>query len=156
VTQQIKPDALTRMMTEHGQITEKAAFFRQALPVIKMGKNHDQINSFAAFLNEFIVSHFKYEEDAIFPRILERGDGQDIDFIRSLKADHVRILALVEDFFVKLDELLVQENPSLIESLSAKGVEIVTQTLQHAQTEDERLIPLVRIHFPGTMTSGTP
>ena len=137
-------DLLLKEAQEHERIAEALTFFERSYPLITEKKDHVKLVALGKFLKDYLVDHFKYEEEEIFPVLLEQGQPDEKQFVRSLQLDHVKILAAADSFFALLERTSATAGQEKFDSLAALGREVVSQTLCHATREDSRLFPMIQ------------
>jgi hemerythrin-like domain-containing protein len=137
-------DKLTRETHEHGKILESMVFFEKFLKTITSDDAENYTVRLHQFSDEYIVEHFKFEEEDIFPVILHKGSSEEREFIEELEEDHKRILASLAEFKEIIS--LYEPRPSkeqvkeIIRSIEA----LISQILVHARKEDKRLFPALK------------
>ncbi|MCI5133231.1 MAG: hemerythrin domain-containing protein, partial [Candidatus Electrothrix sp. EH2] len=99
-------DKLTREAHEHEQILESMVFFEKFLKIITSDNAENYIPQLQRFADEYIVQHFKFEEQELFPVLLQKGSSEEQEFIRELRSDHEQILCSLAEFkdFISLYE----------------------------------------------------
>ncbi len=88
------------------------------------------------FLNQKVVDHFAYEEQRIFPVLLENNPGQEIcERIEQLRRDHQRLLRDAR----KIDHLLCREEAAYnrADLLRKSMVKFFHDLETHAAVENE-------------------
>jgi hemerythrin-like domain-containing protein len=117
------------------------AFFEKLVEAIESGKLDNYIENIQFFIDEYIVKHFKFEEEKIFPMIIQHGSPEERAMIQELQQEHVQILNELDTF----RERLLCYNSSLlkkdVEKIIGSSKGIVKMILMHAQKEDEQLFP---------------
>ncbi len=91
-------DKLTREAHEHGKILESMVFFEKFLKTITSEDAENYTVHLHQFSDEYIVQHFKFEEQEIFPFIFQKGSSEERKFIEELLEDHEQILVSLENF----------------------------------------------------------
>lgn len=86
----------------------------------------------AASLAEEIAHHFDFEENELFPRLADAGEG---DIAELLKEEHATIRSAATRFIN-----LVLKSPA-DPSLRALGLEIAERLVSHVQKEEMSLLP---------------
>ena len=66
-------DKLIKESQEHGEIFESLTFFKKSLEVFANSETSDFIEKLQKFIDVYIVTHFEFEENELFPTILESG-----------------------------------------------------------------------------------
>ena len=90
------------------------------------------MRSAAASLAEEIERHFAFEENELFPRLAEAGEG---DIAELLAEEHVAIRAAGRSFISA-----VSQNP-LDPSLKPLGLELAERLVSHVQKEEMSMLP---------------
>ncbi|WP_446011018.1 hemerythrin domain-containing protein [Candidatus Electrothrix sp.] len=134
-------DKLTKLCLDHTYLSERMAFFEKLIEAIESGDLENYIDKIQFFIDEYIVKHFKFEEEKIFPMIIQHGSPEEKMMVQELQQEHALILRKLDTFKEKLlrynSSLLKSDVETIIEA--SKG--IVRMILMHAQKEDERLFP---------------
>uniref|UniRef100_UPI004055F818 hemerythrin domain-containing protein n=1 Tax=Candidatus Electrothrix sp. TaxID=2170559 RepID=UPI004055F818 len=134
-------DKLTKLCLDHTYLSERMAFFEKLIEAIESGDLENYIDKIQFFIDEYIVKHFKFEEEKIFPMIIQHGSPEEKMMVQELQQEHALILRELDTFKEKLlrynSSLLKSDVETIIEA--SKG--IVRMILMHAQKEDERLFP---------------
>ena len=122
---------ISRRLHEEHQTT--LALWSRVEATLAAGKNDAALlRSAAAALAYEIERHFAFEEDALFPRLTDAGEG---DIAELLREEHVTIRAAAQRFIA-----LVKENPSTNE-IRALGLELAERLVSHVQKEEMSLLP---------------
>lgn len=137
-------DVLLKEAEQHGHISEMMAFFQRAYPLVNNDTSLKQMAALGKFFKEYIVDHFQYEEQAIFPRILKAGIPEEKIFIESLQGEHVALLADVHAFDLLFAKAGPDPDPDLLRRLEVSSQKIIARVLRHASREDADLFPLMR------------
>ncbi|MCI5167395.1 MAG: hypothetical protein D3903_15200 [Candidatus Electrothrix sp. GM3_4] len=72
-------DRLTVASIAHSKIFESMFFFKKLLEVIMHDESSNYIKNIHEFSDEYIVKHFKFEEEKMFPLILRDINTQKKD-----------------------------------------------------------------------------
>ncbi len=137
-------DKLTREAHEHGKILESIVFFEKFLGTITSDDAENYTVRLHQFSDEYIVQHFEFEEQELFPLILQEGSPEERAFIEELLEDHKQILASLAEFKAIIS--LYDPQPPTKEQVKQiiKASEaVISQILVHARKEDKRLFPLL-------------
>lgn len=136
-------DKLTREALEHEKISETLPFFEKSLHLLPPSKKGKWAKHFIKFLDEYIVKHFEFEENDIFPFIMTKGTKKEKVFIQELQEEHTQILKIVDRY----KKLISKHDSSLLEKQIDKFIgsskPIIEETLKHAFKEDEELFPIL-------------
>ena len=139
-------DKLTREAHEHGKILESIIFFEKFLKVITSDDAENYIPRLYRFADEYIVQHFRFEEQELFPVILRKGSSEEKQFIKELLDDHERILASLDEFKKVLSLYEPRPNNEQVKQIIRSSEAVISQILSHAQKEDKRLFPALKIY----------
>jgi hemerythrin-like domain-containing protein len=137
-------DKLTRESNEHGKIVESMAFFKKFLEAFTNEKDPNYIEKLHQFSDEYIVKHFKFEEEEIFPFILKGGDAEESRLVQELHEEHVQILEALTEFNDMISSYASQPNREQIKEILKLSEGVVNMVLDHAQKEDKQLFPALR------------
>ena len=137
-------DKLTKAAQDHDKIFESMTFFKKSIEVFSNSEPSDFIEKFQKFIDEYIVEHFEFEENEVFPVIFKIGTKNEQQFIRELQAEHVGAL----DKISKLKDLVSSYGNQpigiqIIEVIKCNR-EIIEMVLKHTRGEDKELFPLLK------------
>ncbi|MCI5121716.1 MAG: hypothetical protein D3908_11100 [Candidatus Electrothrix sp. AUS4] len=93
------------------------------------------------FSDEYIVNHFRFEEEEVFPLILKYGNEKEKKMVRLLTNDHVRILHKLDEFMKKVASYGAHPSEAEIEEIMHSSRELLEMVLVHARKEDAHLFP---------------
>jgi iron-sulfur cluster repair protein YtfE (RIC family) len=138
-------DKLTREAHEHGKIIESMVFFEKFLKTITSDYAENYTERLHQFSDEYIVQHFNFEEQEIFPFIIQNGALEEREFIEELQEDHKQILASLAEF-KKIISLYDPQPPTKeqIKKIINASEVVISQILVHARKEDKRLFPALK------------
>jgi len=138
-------DKLTREAHEHGKILESMVFFENFLKTITSDDAENYTVRLHQFSDEYIVQHFKFEEEELFPAILQKGSPEERAFIKELQDDHKQILASLAEF-KKIISLYDPQPPTKeqVKEIINSSEAVISQILIHARKEDKRLFPALK------------
>ncbi|MCI5159337.1 MAG: hypothetical protein D3906_13060 [Candidatus Electrothrix sp. AUS1_2] len=137
-------DKLTREAHEHDKILESIVFFEKFLKVITSDDAENYIPHLYRFADEYVVQHFKFEEQELFPVILRKGSSDERHFIGELLEDHKHILVLLEMFKDVISVYEPRPDKEQVKEILRSSEAVITQILAHAQKEDKRLFPALK------------
>ncbi len=137
-------DKLTKESQEHGEIFESLTFFKKSLEVFANSETSDFIEKFQKFIDEYLVEHFEFEENELFPTILKGGTPKEKHLIRELQLEHDQILGKVDQFKNLISSCGYQPIGVQIKEIIRYSREIIKMVLQHARKEDKELFPMLR------------
>ncbi|WP_339135470.1 MAG: hemerythrin domain-containing protein [Candidatus Electrothrix sp. GW3-4] len=137
-------DKLTREAHEHSKILESIVFFEKFLKTITSDDAESYTARLHQFTDEYIVQHFKFEEQEIFPIILQQGSPAERKFIEELQEDHKRILVALAEFKAVISPYDSQPNKEQVKTIIKSSEGLINQILVHARKEDTRLFPVLK------------
>lgn len=141
-------DKLTREAQEHGEVFEKLTLFKKFVSVLPSGSVTDWIRDFREFLEGYVVDHFRFEEDELFPAVLAIGMDKEKDFIQDLQQEHIRVLDKVGQFKDLSSKCGSEPDEKQINELVSLSSQIIEMITKHAHKEDNGLFPLFKkYHF---------
>ena len=136
-------DTLTRETHEHDKILESMVFFEKFLKTITSDDTENYSARLHQFSDEYIVQHFEFEEQEIFPLILQKGSPEERVFIEELQDDHEQILASLAEFKEIISLYDPQPAKEQVKKIIKSSEAVVSQIIVHARKEDKRLFPLL-------------
>jgi len=139
-------DKLTREIHDHGKVRETMVFFEKFLQTITSDDRKHYSSQIHRFTEEYIVEHFRFEEQGIFPIILQQGTAEEKDFIQELEREHGEILISLTKFLKILFSYGPQPNKEEVKQIIKSSETVISQVLLHARKEDKQLIPLLKKH----------
>ncbi|MFC2116955.1 hemerythrin domain-containing protein, partial [Bacteroidota bacterium] len=97
------------------------------------------------FIDVYLVAHFEFEENELFPIILKIGSPEENHLIRELQIEHVQIL----DEITQFNDLLSSGGYHSKETVQIKEIhwyskKIIYMVIQHARKEDRELLPILK------------
>ena len=107
----------------------------------KLAEVRETLEGFAGFLEHALKSHFRQEEEALFP-VLGRAIGTRGGPIAVMLLEHKEIEASHADFSAEL-----QKEESDLNKLIRAGSSIISVLTPHIQKEDSILFPMARQHL---------
>lgn len=136
-------DKLIQEAKDHGAISESLAFFRQALDKLN-AKGISYMCDLEKFLCEYVIRHFRFEEEQLFPKILEKGTKEEKDFIQELLREHAKITDIVKQFKQLISQYgLAPDNEQMIKYIKLNR-QIINLMLAHTREEDIALFPILK------------
>ena len=138
-------DKLTREVYEHGKILESIVFFDKFLKTITSDDADNYTERLHQFSDEYIVQHFDFEEQEIFPFIIQKGVSEEREFIEELQEDHRQILASLAGF-KEIISLYDPQPPTKeqVKKIIKASEAVISQILIHARKEDKKLFPTLK------------
>jgi hemerythrin-like domain-containing protein len=107
--------------------------FEQAAVAPGWPPGEDLARNCASALAGEIAQHFEFEENELFPRLAEAGEG---DIAELLAEEHVAIRAAAQAFAAAFEKRDWQQ-------LRAAGLELAERLTAHVQKEEMSLLPAV-------------
>ncbi len=137
-------DKLTKEAQAHGKIFETVAFYRKALAKIPYAKTHNTVIEIEQFFADYIPPHFKFEEEEIFPTILEKGTDEEKKLVKDLQQDHDLVLKKLNQFKEVSSKCNSESDKGQIDEAINLSKDIMQLIMDHAQKEDMALFPLLK------------
>ena len=137
-------DKLTREAHEHGKILESISFFEKFLKVVTRDDAENYIPRLYRFADEYVVQHFKFEEQELFPAILQKGSAEERHFIGELLEDHKHILTSLKKFKESISVYEPQPDKEQVKEIIKSSETVINEILAHARKEDKRLFPALK------------
>lgn len=137
-------DKLTKESQEHGEIFESLTFFKKSLEVFANSETLNYIEKFKKFIEEYLVAHFEFEENELFPTILKSGTLKEKHLIRELQLEHNQTLVKVDQFKDLISSYGYQPIGVQIKEIIKHSREIIEMMLQHTRKEDKELFPMLK------------
>ena len=123
-------------MADHEILSHYVEHFNEMF-VDGSAKNiREEIDAIKQILNEKVTAHFAFEEEHIFPGLLEAIPGQETsDAVSILREEHVLLRKQAE----RLNEMLSDENPdgTLTGALRKAMLDFLVNLERHAAKENE-------------------
>ncbi len=135
-------EAAVKLKEQHSQISEGIELFRVSLSYMGGKKEYNNIKKVIDFFDLNIDAHFTYEEQDLFNVILATGEPEIKQLVGELQHEHIVILAKyneLKDSALKHGFSFQDENVK--DDFVALSKKIIGLILNHAQKEDEKLIP---------------
>jgi hemerythrin-like domain-containing protein len=137
-----------KLHQEHVAILELLSRFEQSLnrlrgepPAADDAAWRGLLSQLAAALRYEVTHHFDLEEEQLFPRLHERGEG---DLAELLFEEHEAIRAVARPLLECIDRASAGSlDGALWKALKISGLELVERLASHAQKEEGALVPLV-------------
>ena len=93
------------------------------------------------FSEEYIINHFRFEEEEVFPLILKHGNEKEKRMVQMLQSEHVKILKKLAQFMKKVASYGAHPIEREIEEIMRSSREVLEMVLIHARKEDAYLFP---------------
>ena len=137
----IKMDKLTKAYLDHGMISEEMTFFKKFVEGIDADEVENYITRIRNFSEEYIINHFMFEEEEIFPLILKYGNEKEKKMVQMLQDEHVKILKELSQFMKKVASYGIHPTEKEIEEIMLSSRTVLEMVLVHARKEDTHLFP---------------
>lgn len=137
-------DKLMQAAEEHGRIFEEMTLFESLLATFSRAWDPDFPGRVRQFFAEVIMPHFAFEEQELFPPVLEQGTGPERKLVRELQMEHIHLLQAMDNFkeLLRTLETLPADQRPLAVGKEVRG--LIRTLLDHARKEDEQFFPLVK------------
>ncbi len=137
-------DKLTREAHDHSKIVETMAFFKKFLEAFTSNEAPDYIERLHQFSDEYIVKHFKFEEEKLFPFIDRKGNAADKRLVQELREEHVRILKTLAEFKDIISVYDTQPSKKQVQNIIISSETVISMILAHTHKEDKQLFPSIK------------
>lgn len=134
-------DKLTKAYLDHGMISEEMTFFKKFVEGINADEVENYLSRLRKFSEEYITKHFKFEEEEIFPLIIQYGNEKERKMVQMLQDDHIKILKKLEEFMEQVASYGAHPTKKEIEEIMTSSRALLEMVLVHARIEDARLFP---------------
>jgi len=133
-----------KLLHEHQEIAKSSEFLNNFQESFSKDDVAEYMQSLNKFYKDEISDHFKWEEETLFPIILERGNPLDNQLINELLEDHIAIKARFNNFRDLV--LLFDENSdnSVFTKIMNTCADLHNIVVVHAKKEEENLIPILK------------
>ena len=137
----VRMDKLTKAYLDHGMISEEMTFFKKFVQGIDADEVEHYLSKLRNFSEEYIVNHFKFEEEEIFPLIIQYGNEKERKMVQLLQQEHIKILKKLEEFMEQVASYGAHPTKKEIEEIMLSSREVLEMVLLHARKEDTCLFP---------------
>ncbi|CAK8715757.1 Hemerythrin HHE cation binding domain-containing protein [Candidatus Electrothrix aarhusensis] len=137
----MKMDKLTKAYLDHGMISEEMTFFEKFVEGIDADEIENYLKRLRKFSEEYIINHFRFEEEEVFPLILKYGNEKEKRMVQMLQNEHVTILKKLAQFMEKVASYGAHPIEKEIEEIMRSSREVLEMVLLHARKEDAHLFP---------------
>ena len=99
------------------------------------------------FIDGYLLGHIEFEENELFPTLLEVGSQKEKKLVKELKQEHIQLLNDIKQFndlFSSLDYQL--KKTVRIKEAHWYSKKIIYTVRQHARKEDRELLPIIVKH----------
>ena len=136
-------DKIIKIAQEHDEYIGVISLINKSLETTASGGPY--IERLKEFIDEYLVAHFEFEENELFPTILKIGSPEETHLIRELQIEHVQIL----DEITQFNNLLSSGGYHSKETVQIKEIhwyskKIIYMVIQHARKEDRKLLPILK------------
>lgn len=135
-------DLLAKLKSEHPIAVKMLELVGKTLEEMQGGRPFAEIRpeleKFERLLDDVIYSHFRPEEQALFPALLQGSGKETWQLVKVLLDEHHAI----QEHHRHLKEALAAKEPDPAE-LSRIGASLVMALTSHIYKEDNKLFPLV-------------
>ncbi len=140
-------DKLIKIAQEHDEYSRVMSLMNKSLGTIASGGSPPLIERLKKFIDEYLVAHFEFEENELFPTILKIGSQKEKKLIRDLQIEHFSILGKIAQF----NDLFFSSGYHSKELVQIKEIhwyskKIIYMVIQHARKEDQELLPILKIY----------
>lgn len=140
---QVEP--LERLIKDHRDVSEYLENLREILGFLNEKKRWSELTPIKTFFERNVVTHFKFEEEVVFPAILSKcATSESIKLILELQREHGAILKELEEFQKIISESAIPFDKEMCERVNIVGRRIIDSILPHASKEDDRLLPIMK------------
>ncbi|MCW5214117.1 hemerythrin domain-containing protein [Desulfobulbus sp. US5] len=122
-------------------ISEEMTFFKKFVEGIDADEVENYLTRLRKFSEEYIINHFRFEEEEIFPLILKYGNDKEKKMIQMLQDDHVKILKELAQFMRKVASYGAHPTEEEVEEIMLSSRAVLEMVLLHARKEDAHLFP---------------
>lgn len=137
----VKMDKLTKAYLDHGMISEEMTFFKKFVEGIDADEVENYLTRLRKFSEEYIINHFRFEEEEVFPLILKYGNEKEKKMVHMLQGEHVKILKELARFMKKVASYGVHPTEKEVEDIMLSSRAVLEMVLLHARKEDTYLFP---------------
>ena len=124
-------DKLTKESQQHGEIFESMTFFKKSSEAFVNTEPPNYIEKLQKFIDEYIISHFEFEEKELFPTILKNGDLKEKHLIRELQIEHIHTLDKIEKFKDFTSSYGCQLKEEQVKEITEQSRGLIEMILQH-------------------------
>ena len=132
-----------RLIHDHNEISTLLKFFTEFLDLFVKGGVAEYVHKANKFCDRFIVSHFKWEEETLFPDLLKNCNDQEKELIDEIQKEHPPILKLVDTFKDLVNSYSVQPEEGQALKIVAANHKLVEAVHSHAKNEEIELFPII-------------
>jgi DUF438 domain-containing protein len=137
----VRMDKLTKAYLDHGMISEEMTFFKKFVEGIDADEVENYLSRLRKFSEEYIINHFRFEEEEVFPLILNYGNDKEKKLIQMLQDEHVKILKKLAEFMEKVASYRAHPTEEEVEEIMLSSRAVLEMVLLHARKEDTHLFP---------------
>ncbi len=138
-------DPLKRLIRDHEDVSEYLEDLEEILGFLHEEETWSNIKPIEKFFKQNVISHFKFEEETVFPVILSRcATPESTKLILELQKEHRSILKELEEFQRIISENTFPLDEETNTRLNVVGREILDSLLVHTSKEDDKLLPILK------------
>jgi hemerythrin-like domain-containing protein len=137
-------DAIDKVAQDHREIAESLAFLEAFLEAFTKGQAPRYAEKARKFYSEYIVEHFRWEEDELFPSVVDKCDAGERKLIEELKNEHPRILSKVAAFSDQVTAWQPEPGRGHVLEITSANTALFQMLMAHARKEERRLFPILR------------
>ncbi len=140
-------DPLKRLIKDHEEVSEYLENLKEVVELLSGEKDWNKIKAIEDFFQRNIISHFKFEEEVIFPALLSGfATRETIKLILELQKEHGSMSKEVEEFQEIVSKNAFSLKKEKSERLHSVSKKIIDNFLEHAKKEDKNLLPILKEH----------
>lgn len=135
----VQTDKFTKTYLEHGMISEEVTFFKKFVEGIDADEVENYLTRIREFSEEYIVDHFHFEEEEVFPLILKHGNEREKMIVQKLLDEHGKILKKLEEIMEQIASYEALPTEQKVTDIMHSSREFLEMILVHARKEDAHL-----------------
>ena len=135
----VRMDKLSKAYLEHGIISEEVTFFKKFVEGIDADEVENYLTRIREFSEEYIVKHFRFEEEEVFPLILKHGNEREKKMVQMLLEEHVKILKKLGQVMEEIASYGPHLSEQAVKDIMLSSREFLEMVLVHARKEDAHL-----------------
>ena len=127
-------DKLLRESQEHGKIYESLTIFEKSL-----SSYSGSVQEFKDFIDTYIKDHFQFENNELFPIVIQNGTQKEKSLIQELQNEHHAILITCKQFNKLIAQHGAQLTGTKFKEIQEVQKQIIESMLIHTKKEDDKL-----------------
>ncbi len=142
-------DALRELEQEHEDLQRWLGFLVAALDSVDQPDGWARVRIVELFLSQSLPRHFAFEEQVLFPALIERL--ADVGLARALSdlvGEHRSLMAEVKAFTAMTEDYDGPPPPPRRPAIVGQAMALRQALLDHARREEEILLPVLRMAAP--------